>query len=208
MLDAVLETHRVPPVHSLMTLVLNADYQALTTFPLSLIPATEAITRIWKERAQTVETWKDAFGDDRLFRSPSVIIPAPKVVVLKEYVSISSEPKFSRRNIILRDRFICQYCAGKFSSNDLTFDHVIPKKRGGVTEWTNIVASCEPCNSEKGDIMPNLSGKKGKGSWRPMRLPMRPTNAQLLKAGLEFLPEQMKEDFGSWLYWNVEIEKT
>lgn len=200
------EVNRLPPVHSLMTLVLNADYQPLTTFPLSVIPATEAITRLWKERAQTVETWKDAFGNEAVFRSPSTTIAAPKVIVLKDYANVRGVPKFSRRNIILRDRFVCQYCGGRFSTNELTFDHLIPKSAKGKTEWTNIVAACEPCNSAKGDQMPNLSGSKGRGSWRPLKMPVQPTNAQLMKAGLAFLPEQLKEDFGSWLYWSVELD--
>lgn len=194
------EVHRLPPIHSLMTLVLNADYQPLSTWPLSLIPATEAITRLWKKRADTVETWKDAFGEDIVFRSPSTIIAAPKVVALKDYVLISSEPKFSRRSILLRDRFRCQYCGVQFQSNDLTFDHLIPRSKGGKTEWTNIVSACEPCNTEKADKMPGHGGK------HPIRKPVRPSNMELLRVGLEFLPEQTKESFGDWLYWTVELE--
>jgi 5-methylcytosine-specific restriction endonuclease McrA len=193
-------------VYSLMTLVLNADYQPLSTFPLSLIPTTEAIIDICKKRATSIETWKDAFGNDALFRSPSITIPAPKVIVLHDYINILSEPKFSRRNIILRDRFICQYCAKKFPINELTFDHLIPKSRGGRTIWTNIVAACEPCNTAKGDTMPNFSGQKGKKDWRPLKMPKQPTVHHLMKAGIEFLPEKIKADFGSWLYWTTELE--
>ncbi len=219
-MNTAIDTHRPPPighnsraapaVHTLMTLVLNADFQPLTTYPLSLIPVTEAITRLWKNRAQTVETWKDAFGDERVFRSPSITIAAPKVVVLKEYVDISSEPKFSRRSILLRDRYCCQYCGRKFlHAKDLTFDHVIPKTQGGKTEWTNIVMACEPCNSKKADRMPNWSGRKGKrgDGLRPLKKPHQPTNAELLKVGLEYLSDQIREDFGSWLYWNVELSE-
>jgi 5-methylcytosine-specific restriction endonuclease McrA len=193
-----------------MTSVLNADYQPLSTWPLSLIPAPDAITKFWNNRTDIVETWKDAFGNDRVFRSPTVEIPAPKVVVLKEYVSVSSEPKFSRRSILLRDRYCCQYCGKKFAANDLTFDHLIPRAKGGKTEWTNIVMACEACNARKADKMPEFSGRKGTkrgNGLRPLKMPHRPTNAELLKAGLEFLPDHIREDFGSWLYWSVELEE-
>jgi 5-methylcytosine-specific restriction endonuclease McrA len=198
------EVHRFPPVHSLMTLVLNATYEPLSTFPLSLIPATEAITKLWKDRVQVVETWKDAFGKEAVFRSPSTIIPAPKVIVLNEYVHISNEPKFSRRGILLRDRFCCQYCGNRFASAELTFDHVIPRSEGGKTVWENIVMACEPCNSKKANQMPNYSGRKRSGL-RPLKTPIRPTNAELLKSGVHFLPDQIRESFGDWLYWNVAL---
>jgi 5-methylcytosine-specific restriction endonuclease McrA len=203
------EVSRLPPVHTLMTLVLNADYQPLSTWPLSLIPAPEAISRIWKDRALIVETWKDALGNEAVFHSPTTNIPAPKVVVLKEYVSVSSEPKFSRRSILLRDRYCCQYCGKRFPANELTFDHLIPRTKGGKTEWTNIVSACVGCNTKKADKMPEFSGKKGTkrgNGLRPLKMPKRPTNAELLKTGLEFLPDQLRETFGDWLYWSVELE--
>jgi 5-methylcytosine-specific restriction endonuclease McrA len=197
-----------PTVYNLMTLVLNADYQPLSTWPLSLIRAQEAITDYYKERVQVVETWKDAFGEDRLFRSPSMSIPAPKVVVLNEYATVVADAKFSRRSILLRDRFTCQYCGKQFPSNDLTFDHLIPREKGGKTTWENIVTACSPCNARKANKLPDFSGKKGsRGTGlRPLKMPVRPSNTELLKVGLDYLPNQIKEDFGSWLYWNIELE--
>ncbi len=205
--EVVLSAQVRRPIQSLMTLVLNADFQPLTTYPLSLIPVTEAITRLWKERAQTVETWKDALGNDKVFRSPSVTIPAPKVVALNEYVSVSNEPKFSRRSILLRDKMECQYCGKRFPASELTFDHVIPRAKGGRTIWTNILSCCSPCNAKKADNMPNYSGRKGNKSngLRPLKMPHQPTNAELLKSGLEFLPDYMRETWGDWLYWNVTL---
>lgn len=189
----------------LMTLVLNADYQPLSTWPLSLIRAQDAITDFYKARVQVVETWKDAFGKDRVFRSPSMVIPAPKVVVLNDYVCVHNEPKFSRRSILLRDRYRCQYCGKQFPSEELTFDHLIPRSQGGKTVWDNILMACSSCNEKKADRMPQFSAPKGSGL-RPLKEPKRPTNAELLKAGLEFLPNQIKETWGEWLYWNQELE--
>src|SRR5678815_3369509 len=183
MMNIETDIYRQPPIHSLMTLVLNATFEPLTTYPLSVESIDKAIKRLSKNTAQTVETWKDAYGNDRLCRSPSVTIPAPKVVVLKRYIDISSEPKFSRRSVLLRDRFCCQYCGRKFThSKDLTFDHVVPRSQGGRTVWSNIVMACEPCNSRKSNKMPQYSGRKGKkgNGLRPLKEPYQPTNAELL----------------------------
>jgi 5-methylcytosine-specific restriction endonuclease McrA len=179
---------------------LNADYQPLHTFPLSIIPAQEGVSAIWRARADVVEEWPGAF-----FRSPSTTIAVPKVIALRHYAPIASEPKFCRRSILLRDRLNCQYCGERHTSADLTYDHVIPRSRGGKTTWENIVTACFRCNTEKADQLPNYSGRKG-GGLRPLKEPQRPTTAQLLRAGLEFLPSDLREDFGSWLYWNTELQ--
>ncbi len=130
----------------------------------------------------------------------------PKIVALRHYASVSGEPKFCRRSILLRDRFKCCYCGEPFPSPDLTYDHVIPRSRGGKTEWTNIVTACLICNARKADSLPNYSGRKAAGQMQPLKAPRRPTNAELLRAGLEFLPSDVGEDFGSYLYWNAELQ--
>jgi 5-methylcytosine-specific restriction endonuclease McrA len=195
----------IPHVMNLKTLVLNADYQALSTYPLSIISMKKAIKRIFKNRVDVVETWKDAF-----VYGPSGMMPAPKTVMLKTYVYICGDVKFSRRNVLLRDRFRCQYCGGKFRSEELTFDHLIPKSRGGKTEWTNIVMACVGCNNVKGNKLPNYDGRKGiirkDGNLRPLKIPHKPTNQELLRSGIEFLPDSIMNDWGSWLYWNCELE--
>ena len=71
-----------PP--ALRTLVLNADYRPLSTYPLSIIAAQDAVSAIWRERVDVVEAWPDAF-----FRSPSTTIAVPKIVVLRHYAPVS-----------------------------------------------------------------------------------------------------------------------
>jgi len=192
-------------VMSLVTLVLNADYQPRS--PL-IISAREAITDYYKERVTVVDTWKDAYGNDLAFRSPSMVIPAPKVVVLNEYATVPMYAPFTRRNACIRDRYRCQYCGERFTTHELTFDHVIPRDKGGQTVWTNIVMACSPCNLRKANRLPDYSGKKGpKGSGlRPLKKPYEPTSVELLRLSVLFLPEDLKMSFSDWLYWNVELE--
>ena len=56
---------------------------------------------------------------------------------------------FSKKNILRRDNYTCQYCGHK--SHNLTVDHIIPKSRGGRASWTNMVVACKPCNLSKGN---------------------------------------------------------
>lgn len=181
-------------------LVLNADFRPLSTWPLSVVPAQDAISTVWRDRAQVIETWPDAF-----YRSPSRSIAVPRVIALRTYANVHSTPKFCRRSILLRDRFRCQYCGEQFPSEDLTYDHVIPRSRGGKTEWTNILTACVECNKRKQNAMPNYSGRKG-DVLRPLKPPRAPTSTELMRAGLEFLDTESRESFAEWVYWNGELQ--
>lgn len=185
---------------ALRTLVLNADYRPMSTWPLSLVSGQDAVRAVFRDRATVVEEWGVAF------RSPSREILVPKVIALRQYAPISAEPKFCRRSILLRDRFRCQYCGERFEGDDLTFDHVIPRAAGGQTVWENILSCCIQCNMRKRDRLPNYSGRRAVGDVRPLKPPRRPTTAELLRAGLEFLDPELRADFGSWLYWNAELQ--
>jgi 5-methylcytosine-specific restriction endonuclease McrA len=175
-------------------LVLNADYQPLSTWPPSMLDADEAVHAVLKGRVDVVETWPGLS-----FRSPSTEVALPKVVVLREYAPVHGRPKFCRRSIYLRDHYRCQYCGKRHQESDLTFDHVLPRSRGGTTKWENILTACHDCNSRKGDRTPQ------EARMPPLRWPTAPTSTELLRAGLEFLPKELKTDFGSWLYWSTEL---
>jgi 5-methylcytosine-specific restriction endonuclease McrA len=182
------------------TLVLNADYRPISTWPLSLVSGQDAVRAVFRDRATVVEEW------DEVFRSPTTEIRVPKVIALREYAPISATPKFCRRSILLRDRYRCQYCGERFESEDLTFDHVIPRSAGGKTVWENILSACVPCNIKKRDRLPNYSGRRASEDFRPLKPPKQPTTAELLRAGLEFLAPEIRADFGSFLYWNAELQ--
>ncbi len=124
------------------TLKLDAAYQ-----PLEVIEGLKGFSMVYSGRARAVENHSHKLN--ALFYYPSVI-------VLNKY--IRKRPIFlspTRRNIYWRDAYTCQYCGGRFSHNMLTMDHVIPKSRGGLKTWQNIVASCAPCNQRKGSRTPS-----------------------------------------------------
>ena len=88
-------------------------------------------------------------------------IQVPRVIRLLRYDRIPrSVVKFNRRNILLRDENRCQYCATRFSSHNLSLDHVTPRSRGGRTTWENVVCACLKCNVRKGGRTPQEAGMK------------------------------------------------
>jgi 5-methylcytosine-specific restriction endonuclease McrA len=176
------------------SLVLNADFRPLSYFPLSLWSWQDAVKAVFLRRVVVVSEY------ERSVRSPSREIRLPSVIVLKEYVPVSRRPAFTRFNVFLRDRFSCQYCGGAFVADQLTFDHVTPRVRGGRTEWTNVVTACEPCNLRKGHRLPRESGIF------PVRAPYQPSSYELQENGRAFPPNYLHESWRDFLYWDTELD--
>jgi 5-methylcytosine-specific restriction endonuclease McrA len=80
-------------------------------------------------------------------------LPVPTVIRLRSYVKIPyKEISLSRRNLLHRDNYTCQYCGDR--RHDLTIDHIVPRSKGGTDSWENVVAACLKCNVKKGDRTP------------------------------------------------------
>lgn len=132
------------------------------------------------------------------------MIKVPRVLLLASYDRIPKRTvRFSRMNILLRDRYTCQYCGRRLKRAQLNIDHIIPRSRGGVTDWENVVASCHGCNLRKGGRLPDEAGM------RLLKKPVQPHQTPF--AGLanfieydEWKPFFNVVDFS---YWNVELEK-
>mmetsp|Transcript_886 Transcript_886/g.3529 ORF Transcript_886/g.3529 Transcript_886/m.3529 type:complete len:180 (+) Transcript_886:753-1292(+) len=78
----------------------------------------------------------------------------PSVIALRSYQhrNLATHPHFTRRNVYIRDLFTCQYCARQFRPSQLTYDHVVPRSKGGATAWENVVTACTACNNKKRDL--------------------------------------------------------
>ena len=172
-------------------LVLNADYRPLSYYPLSLWSWQDAIKAVFLERVNIVSEYEVAV------RSPSFTMKLPSVVSLKSYVRPARSPAFTRFNVFLRDRFKCQYCG---TGEDLTFDHLIPRSKGGMTTWDNVITACSPCNLRKGGQSPEDARM-----W-PGHLPYQPTVANLHNNGRLFPPNYLHQSWLDYLYWDTELE--
>jgi 5-methylcytosine-specific restriction endonuclease McrA len=107
-------------------------------------------------------------------RSPSITIRFPAVARLtKALITEKKDVKFSRQNVYARDGYRCQYCGVKPPPKQLNYDHVVPRSKGGKTDWYNIVAACIPCNLRKGNKTLKQAGMVlRKHPVRPHSLPM------------------------------------
>jgi 5-methylcytosine-specific restriction endonuclease McrA len=100
-----------------------------------------------------------AKSDGHVIRSVSRSYPCPSVIRLSNFIRVPFKKiELSRKNIIRRDNFQCQYCGRKHV--ELTIDHIIPKSRGGSDSWDNLVAACKSCNNRKGSRTPEEAGMK------------------------------------------------
>ncbi len=127
--------------------MLNASYE-----PINVCTVRRAAILVLKDRAEILERGEWAL------RGESLTLPRPVVIRLKTYVRIPRDAhrrKITRRAVFARDGWECQYCGARSS---LTVDHVIPRSKGGGSDWENIVASCAPCNRRKGDRLPHQIG--------------------------------------------------
>ena len=141
-------------------LVLNASYE-----PINICAARRALVLVLKGVASAEET------SAQVIHSSRRQVPLPSVIRLLEYRRIPHQTRaLSRKNILMRDRYTCQYCYRTLPSCELTLDHVVPRSRAGETTWENLVACCHPCNNRKGNRTPDEAGMKLTRAPRPFSL--------------------------------------
>lgn len=145
-------------------LLVDRNYMAL-----AIIPWQKVVKLLVKGKAEPVyadisDIMSVGTGSN-MFSIPSVI----RLVVTIPWRAPRSRMKFSRKNIMVRDDNLCQYCGIKLGKTGGTIDHVIPRAKGGQTSYTNCVAACKACNNHKADRTPEAVGLKLKSK------PKKPT---------------------------------
>ena len=155
-------------------IVLNAGYEFI-----GLISWQRAMVLMFSGKVEVV---KDS---DRIVRTVKETFRVPAIVRLYKFIRqiYRREVPFSRKNILVRDSFVCQYCGRELPPGDLTVDHVIPKVQGGDNHWSNVVTCCKACNVRKGGSTPRQAGMQ------LVRKPFKPTI-------MEFINLYLKKRFG------------
>ena len=151
------------------TLLLNHDGQPLCLLPPSVIDWQTAIKLVYLNKVTVVKN-----HDDWTVRSQRLELPVPSIVMTRRYVKPKHRVLFNRKMVYLRDNYTCQYCGEKFTSKDLTLDHVKPKSLGGGGGWSNMVTCCATCNWLKGAKV-----------IEPMTKPYEPNYWQMVKTAKE-----------------------
>jgi len=169
------------------TLLLNPGYQ-----PVGAIPWQRAVSLLTLGKVEVVEEY------DVDIRSVYLVIKMPAVVrLISRLRKQKQRVKFSRQNVLARDKWRCQYCGEKKPTAELTYDHVIPRSRGGRTCWENIVTACEACNAKKANRTPEQAGMTLRTR------PARPTWVPVITIPLT--TGSVPDQWASYLYWHTEI---
>lgn len=169
-------------------LVLDQGYQ-----PHRIVSWQRAVTMLFQGKVEIVEEY------DEDIKGVTITIKMPAVVRLLRKIRGKRSIKFSRINVAMRDDFSCQYCRRKLPLRKLTYDHVVPRSRGGKTRWQNIVMACYPCNEKKAARTPREAGMKLR------KAPVKPTWLPVVGFRIEramSIPDQ----WANWLYWQGELE--
>lgn len=190
-------------------MVINRGYQAI-----HVVQARKAISLLYQEVAEAIDDglashpfgrWCKMPLDPQKYntlRSPNLVVMIPHVIRLVKYDKLPiRDVMFNRKNIYGRDRYQCQYCGNHFKQEDLTFDHVIPKSKGGKNSFENVVTCCVSCNHKKGDRTPSGAGMK------LLKTPVKPRWRSYVKIPLSRLKETKSRVWQEFLhkpYWNLD----
>ncbi len=203
-----------------VVLVLNADYSLL-----EVVSWQRAVSMLVRDKVRIVTAYAD-----RLVRSELTALPFPAVVARTRYIKPQRRVRFSRRNILARDFYTCQYCGtrprrsnGSPKLEALTIDHVVPRaqarahggwvhlpwakgKRVRVSSWENVLTACEACNSLKAARTPHQA------KMRMRKTPAAPSTVRIATMSLfrYDIPDEWEEHVPqSWRnYWDVELDDT
>jgi len=175
-------------VDATRTLLLSQGYE-----PIKIISWQRAMTLLTLDKVEVIEHY------DADIRAVSVVVKVPAVIRLRKAFRRHAKPvKFSRVNIYARDGHRCQYCGVRCSIDELTYDHVTPRSRGGRTTWENIVSCCCACNARKANRTPvearmALRAAPVRPAWMP---------AVQIRVSNRSVPDAWRD----YVYWTGEIE--
>ena len=155
----------------------------------------------WREISQLKLQFEECDPGSDWLQSVHFAVEIPRVIRLLSYDKAPRHGmRFNRRNVFARDGNRCQYCGQRFSTSELSLDHVLPRSQGGDMAWKNIVCCCVACNSRKGGRTPQQAGMQ------LIREPKRPRQNPLLQGKLRNPKYESWKAFLSDAYWSVDLK--
>ena len=197
-------------------LVLNRNYTAI-----HVVGARRAFRLLCNERAEVVsqtgeqwdtydfESWIELSQARHLFpqeeadwiRTVSLTICVPRIIRLLLFDRMPSRAvKFNRRNLFARDASRCQYCGRRFPTSELSLDHIVPRSRGGLSTWANVVCACTRCNVRKGGRLPKEAHMK------LIRKPFKPKSSPVVQLKIMSPKYHSWKHFVDEAYWSVPLK--
>lgn len=216
MASAVHSSTFAPATLGLSVLVLNRSFMAV-----HVTNVRRALTLLFRDLAEVVhieqgrfsahsiESWRELSAIEALDRSPEqdwiravgYELQAPRVIRLPHCDRRPRQGlRFNRRNVFARDGNRCQYCGRHFPTSELSLDHVMPRSRGGITSWENIVCACVACNVRKGGRTPQ------EARMELIRQPVKPKRSPLLAIKLGNPKYASWKSFVDRAYWTVDLK--
>jgi 5-methylcytosine-specific restriction endonuclease McrA len=148
------------------TLLLNADGNPVSMLPLSTLSWKESVIYMVLDKATVLE-----WHEDWVVHSANWQTRVPSVMILKTFEKKKSYARYSKKNVFIRDNYLCQYCGIKVTDKTATLDHVLPISHGGRSTYENTVCACAGCNARKGN----------NHRIRPKKAPAKPSYFQLVE---------------------------
>lgn len=185
-----------------MVLVLNRHWM-----PIEIVTHKDAFRLMCKGHAlaldtcetyttHTMQSWIDIHSTDKYTHcnTVSLEVPIPEIIVLTLYEKMPKRSiSFSKKNLLIRDNYMCAYCQCEVTEENATTDHIIPQALGGETSWTNCVIACKACNNEKDCQLPE-------GKFKLKKKPTEPSHTnpifhlnQSLKHGKAIMPKSWRQ---------------
>lgn len=195
---------------SLPTLILNSAWQPISVASVrhAIIKVTSGLARFLDDESYVLydmEGWMELpvpDGQEGIALPHNAQMRIPEIIVLKNYDRFPRrEVKLTRRNLLVRDGFRCQYTGKVVSASEATIDHVHPQSRGGRTTWDNVVIASIDANRKKADKTPEEAGMKllrapRKPDWSPIysRFARLTATSRIPQSWRKFIPEQWDAD--------------
>ena len=148
-------------------LILNKSWVAIRTSTVKVaIKIVFAGRASFVDKEYTVYDWEDWSSlivekDEEFIQSVRKKIKIPEVIVLKTYSHVPIRRlRLTKRNLMIRDKYVCQYTGKPLKPSELDIDHVLPQSKGGKNSWDNMVVTSIELNRKKDNKTTEEAGLK------------------------------------------------
>ena len=142
-------------------LVLNRSWQAI-----NVVTVQAALLQMAADAATGMNFTPDGFvpvewadwlaldvrPEDDSVGTPSRRVRAPRVIIAVKFNKVPlKRPRLTMRHLRERDGGRCAYTERVLKPEECSIEHVVPRSKGGTTEWKNVVLADKQINNLRGN---------------------------------------------------------